>query len=58
MYADNIIWGVKKVPTYPCEWKVYPSNKPEHWERNDPAYFHKTQPEALTYAKKLNGTEN
>ena len=47
-----IVYGVKKVPTYPKEWKVFSINRPL-WERNDPELFFENERDATVYAKRL-----
>jgi len=47
-------WKVKKVPTYPKEFKVYPSAMPPHWERNDAEFYFENEIEAELNALKRN----
>jgi len=51
------IWAVKKVPTFPKEYKVYPSNRPAHWETNSPDNFFVDYQSAVVEAEKRNKAE-
>lgn len=53
----KIHYSVKKVETYPAEWKVYPKSHP-HWERNDIRFYFRDRDDALKYASELNTQEN
>ena len=47
-------WKVKKVQTYPKEFKVYPSAMPSYWERNDAEFYFENEIEAELNALKRN----
>jgi len=55
--AMTTIWAVKKVPTFPKEYKVYPSNRPAHWETNSPDNFFVDYQSAVVEAEKRNKAE-
>jgi hypothetical protein len=49
------IWSWKKMPTYPCGWKVYPTSR--YIENNDIRNYFETEAEAKAEANRRNSRE-